>query len=341
MSRRTRRILLFAVLALGCAPPEPSTALYAHPWPDERLRRADGTLDVSSFPYGTGAPLRAEVIDALGSADGFGVSSAIVFPMDEVLDPESLPSVEASTRPGASVVLVNVDRSSPELGRLMPLDVRQLANGGPFGGANLLVALPFPGVPLAARTLYAAVVTTDARTVETQASEEAPISQGRSLPAAPEDAPTDAHREARAQLAELGMGPDRIAALAVLRTGDPTRELFDAFAQAQTDAARFDAAPELVEEYNDYCVYRTTLAMPVFRIGDRELLLRESLDTLEARLPPFGFLRANRGALVRRDAIEAWDAAEGGSVVLHDGSRVPVSRRAASALRAALGLGER
>ena len=79
----------------------------------------------------------------------------------------------------------------------------------------------------------------------------------------------------------------------------------------------------------------------VFRIGERELLLRESLDALETRLAPFGFLRANRGALVRRDAVQAWDAADGGSVVLSDGSRVPVSRRAAGGLRAALGLGDR
>lgn len=75
-----------------------------------------------------------------------------------------------------------------------------------------------------------------------------------------------------------------------------------------------------------------------FRWQGAELLLRESLDALEARLGPYGFLRVNRGAMVRRDAVDAWDAAEGGSVVLKDGERVPVSRRAAPAVRAALGL---
>lgn len=286
MRHTSQLALLLGVIAIGCAPPVPSTELYAHPWPDERLRRDDGTVDVSSFPYGTGAPLRAEVMDALASADGFGVSSAIVFPMDEALDPESLPGIEASTEPGASVVLVNVDASSPELGRLMPLDVRQLADGGPFGGANLLVALPFPGVPLAARTLYAAVLTTEVRTVE-----------GAALPAAPVDAPTEAHREARDRLLQLGWRPDRIAGLAVLRTGDPTRALHDAFAQTQADAARFDTAPELVEEHNDYCVYRTTLAMPVYQGGE----------------PPYateggGWVRDARGALVlqARETSRVW-----------------------------------
>ena len=75
-----------------------------------------------------------------------------------------------------------------------------------------------------------------------------------------------------------------------------------------------------------------------FRIDDRELLVRESLDTLEQRLAPFDFLRVNRGALVRRAAILAYDAADGGAVVLAGDQRVPVSRRAAPAVRAALGL---
>jgi DNA-binding LytR/AlgR family response regulator len=75
-----------------------------------------------------------------------------------------------------------------------------------------------------------------------------------------------------------------------------------------------------------------------FRYRDRELLLRESLDTLETRLAPFGFLRANRGALVRRDAVVAFDAAEGGTLVLANEERVPVSRRALANVREALGV---
>jgi DNA-binding LytR/AlgR family response regulator len=76
-----------------------------------------------------------------------------------------------------------------------------------------------------------------------------------------------------------------------------------------------------------------------FTLDGEEMLTRESLDALEARLGPLGFIRASRGALVRRDAIAAYDAANGGTLVLTDGQRVPVSRRAAPLVRAALGLG--
>ena len=75
-----------------------------------------------------------------------------------------------------------------------------------------------------------------------------------------------------------------------------------------------------------------------FSAQGREFLLRESLDTLEERLRPHGFLRAHRGALVRRSAIEAFDQSEGGTLVLIDGERIPVSRRALPVIRAALGL---
>ena len=74
------------------------------------------------------------------------------------------------------------------------------------------------------------------------------------------------------------------------------------------------------------------------RWREHELLIRESLDALEQRLAPFGFVRANRGVLVRKGAIEAWDSEGGGTLVLAGGERVPVSRRAARAVRAALGL---
>jgi two-component system LytT family response regulator len=75
-----------------------------------------------------------------------------------------------------------------------------------------------------------------------------------------------------------------------------------------------------------------------FRIAGEQLLLRDSLDSLEERLGPLGFIRAHRGALVRIDAVTAFDTSEGGSLVLRDGTSIPVSRRAVPAVRSALGL---
>ena len=75
-----------------------------------------------------------------------------------------------------------------------------------------------------------------------------------------------------------------------------------------------------------------------FAFAGRELLLRESLDALETRLAPFGFVRVHRGALVRVGAVEAFEQAGGGQLVLVTGESVPVSRRCLSSVRVALGL---
>ena len=78
-----------------------------------------------------------------------------------------------------------------------------------------------PGQPLAPETLYAAVVTDGAR-----------FADGSALLASTEPLPTDAHVEATHALETLGLPRQRIAALAVFRTDDPTRGMRDGVAWA-------------------------------------------------------------------------------------------------------------
>lgn len=247
---------VLAIALAACAPSPPSSQLYPHPWPDERLRDEQGTLHIDGFPAGTGTSLRREALASLRDARGFGVASAVLFPFDAPLDPASLPDLEASARADASVVLVDVDETSPRRGERALADVRYLADAGPFGGTDLLVVLPYPGRPLSPDTLYAAVVTTEVRDA-----------WGAPLPAASLDAPTPAHAQADRVLAELGVRPERIAARAVFRTGDPTRGLRDAVAQVLRDERPRIAAPVLAEEHDGYCVYRASIEMPVYQGG--------------------------------------------------------------------------
>jgi two-component system, LytTR family, response regulator len=86
--------------------------------------------------------------------------------------------------------------------------------------------------------------------------------------------------------------------------------------------------------------------VPVFSAGDKyvhfvvdgeEHLLRASLDELEIRLGPEGFLRTHRAHLVQTRSIERWeDGARGLVLSLKDGSTVPVSKRMRSRVLAAL-----
>lgn len=272
-----RAVLL--ALVVGCASP-PSTELYPHPWPDEHLRRPDGTLQLDGFPSGNGAEIRDDALNALRGTGGFGLTSPILFPFDGHLDPASLPDVRASLDPNANVFVINVDRRSPAYGRRSPVDAAFLPDGGPFGGTNLLVVLPYPGIPLLPDTLYAAVVTTRTRYADGSPVE---ATVGRS--------PTAAHITAREALVELGVPLDSIAQIAVIRTEDPTSGLFEAVAQVGVEERVELEPPELVESFSEYCVFRSSTWMPVYQRGEPpyernggEWVARDGRLVLQARL---------------------------------------------------------
>jgi two-component system LytT family response regulator len=74
-----------------------------------------------------------------------------------------------------------------------------------------------------------------------------------------------------------------------------------------------------------------------FLYAGRELLVRESIDTLAARYGSLGFLRTHRAELVQLGQVASLEKDGGGwVVVLADGQRALVSRRALGALREAL-----
>ena len=75
-----------------------------------------------------------------------------------------------------------------------------------------------------------------------------------------------------------------------------------------------------------------------FRLGGRNYHLRESLNTLEARLAGDGFVRCHRAELVNVRAVTALRTQGSAAIaVLADGTEISVSRRRLPALRDALG----
>lgn len=78
----------------------------------------------------------------------------------------------------------------------------------------------------------------------------------------------------------------------------------------------------------------------VVHAGGKAYRVRESLATLEARLDPAQFIRVHRSAIVRLDQVRELrlgrSAGAEASVVLQDGTRVPVSRRRLARVKALL-----
>jgi len=245
---------------------------YSAPFPSEDLRRENGSVDLAGFPNPDGNWFVRKVLSILErDGNGFGLTSAVYFSLTAPLSPDRLPGLAGSLEAGSPVFLVDVDPASPDRGRRVPLDVRFLEDGGPFGAPNLLCLLPLQGVPLRPGTAYAAVVL---RSLADRAG--SPL--GVSLPLArilsgarPDGMPPaalDAYRRAAERLRETGTPLERVAGLAVFTTGDPVSDLAR-FRDAALSLPLPEPAGPFVpgEVFDDYCVYETTLPMPVYQAG--------------------------------------------------------------------------
>ncbi|MFK7985413.1 MAG: hypothetical protein AB8I08_05235 [Sandaracinaceae bacterium] len=281
-------VFVFALLVVGCdtdpVPADggpdasvsgPAAALadyagsdfYTAPWPDERLRQADGTIRIDHFPNPRGVAIVQALVDVLEGVEGFGVSSGVFFPLSAPIDPGSLPSgPEASLQDGASLFVVDVDPDSPERGTRHPVRAYFETDTGPFGAPNLLAVLPVQGRPLPADRLMAAVVTTSVRSEDGSPLSPAPSTAEILAGTRPEGLSEAAFLAHQAAVDAL---PDtEVAAMAVFRTDDPTRVLHDANAQLEAHTLAVDGPFEAREVFDDYCVFRTTVPMPDFQGGE-------------------------------------------------------------------------
>jgi pimeloyl-ACP methyl ester carboxylesterase len=247
-----------------------STEFFGAPFPSDARRDADGRPLVEGFPNPRAIFLVDEVLDVLREdQDGFGVSSGIFMGFSRSLDPDSLPTMNASVSSSASVFLVSVDPAARDTGLRYPVDVRFSVEPGIYGAPDLLSILPLQGAPLRPRTRYAAVVTTSVRDEEGLPIGVAPevrlLAEGGTPAGMPEDVAA-AHREA---LPKLGVSAAEVAAFTVFTTGDPVSGMGRAILRAGEDG--FPEAPAAFtfeEEHPTFCVFASTVEMPVYQAGD-------------------------------------------------------------------------
>lgn len=241
------------------------------PFPGEHRRLADGRPDVSGFPDPDANKLLGRVLGILNnSVDGFGLTSGVFFSLTGAVNQANLPDLAGSIGTSAKVFLINVDPASPDLGKRHPVEAQFLADGGPFGAPNLLSLLPLQGLPLRPRTAYAAVVL---RSLGDEAGQPLGVplamaelaSGGR--PAAMTAAAFQRYQGALTALAARGVAAPEVAALTVFVTGDPSRELGEFYDDLVARPLPTLAPFEPREVFDDYCVYASEVAMPVYQAG--------------------------------------------------------------------------
>ncbi len=240
--------------------------LYAAPWPSDHRLNADGTVALAAFPNPDRQPIVTKIMQVLdGRAQGFAVTGASFFALDTTVAASLLPDAAASVADDASVYLVAVDSNSPDFLVRHPIDVVFLANGGPYGASNMLVALPLQGMPLQPATRYATVITT-ALGLE-QSPVVVDLAAGRA-PAGLAGAGLESYQLAARALADAGL-LDSVVALSAFTTSDSAAELIALSEHAHSLAVPAPVAPLVPEEvFADFCVFSGEIGMPVYQTGE-------------------------------------------------------------------------
>ncbi|HVY46630.1 MAG TPA: hypothetical protein VHB21_12165 [Minicystis sp.] len=244
---------------------------YASPFPsDDRV--SNGAVDMTGFPNLTNATLVKQSLDMVThDVHGFGTTSGVYFTLTRSLGRPKLPDLHATVRSGSPVMLVGVDEGAADFGKRYPIDVAFVDDGGPFGAPELLSIVPYQGVPLREHTRYAAVVLTalaadDGTKVAAGASMQA-LAKGQ-RPDGLADAAFAEYRAALASLGKLGVDAGSIAGLAVFTTDAPTKELGAVVAAMNALPVPVNDAPFAPHEvFDTYCVFESTIEMPVYQGG--------------------------------------------------------------------------
>ncbi len=241
------------------------------PFPSDARRRADGRPDVTGFPNPQANELVSKVLSVLeNDAEGFGVSSGIFFRTTAALDPATLPTLAGSVEPTSSVQLIGLDVGAGDYLKRYPIHVHFADDAGPYGATNLVSVVPLQGIPLRAKTRYALVVTRQVKDAQGNALGASTATQdlyaGR-IPAGMTEVEANAHRIFPI-LTEAGLAQEDVAAFTVFTTGDPIATMQLAFDRMREQPTPTPNEPfTKTDDFRTYCVYESTIDMPVFQAG--------------------------------------------------------------------------
>jgi pimeloyl-ACP methyl ester carboxylesterase len=269
---RVARCCALAALFAGCTEPEPAPdgplprwsaepeGFYDAPWPSDRYRDDDGTVSWRRFPDPSTVDLVEDYLARAEELPGWGTSSPMYLPFEGPIEPERLPTPLASTVPGASLFVIDIDPSSPEWGQRVPVRAEVLQGETEWYPEHVLAVGPVPGFPLRPSTTYALVATTALASPHPEFA--ATLEPGHAL-----HDPQLAHT-----LAFHGQALDEVAVATVFTTYDPVAEMarIADFVQhdiAPPDLARFELERLLTSEH--YIAWRTHYPSPVFTSGER------------------------------------------------------------------------
>lgn len=240
---------------------DPSSAgFFDTPFPSDLRTDDQGRPILTGFPRARG--LVGQAIDLIeGDIPGFSPVTSVYFRFTGPLDEAALPNLAETSVDGSSVVLVDVDPSSPDRGRRLPAYVRFQTAPTLFWSSNTLSVRAVPGLHMHVGRRYAAVVLEGLR-----ASDGTPVEHNDAFEALKTG--SDPHYSALfTELEELGFARADILNASTFTTSDATLPMDQAHA--------FIAAQEL-PTLTDWAVVSTTPRMAVYRAAFETYELMDS-----------------------------------------------------------------
>ena len=254
---------------------EETAGFFDAPFPVEHMRRENGSIRYNLLPNPRNNPVAQHYIDqADRETNGFSRAGAVYLPFNGPIDSSKLPQTpEASLRESAKVFLVNVDRASARYGQRIPVYTRWQAQPTVYLPGNLLMLLPYQGVPLAPDALYAAVVL--ASVGDPDGHDLAPADaivtmRNGGFPEGAygaEDAAAFTHLWQYCD--EAGIPRGQVVQATVFRSGEFVSEMK---ALRDVAASRPDPIPydlSLLVEYETYSIVQGKMVMPIWQDGRR------------------------------------------------------------------------
>ena len=142
---------------------------FSSPWPNDFYTNPDGTIRLDGFPkpvfdINDPAPylLMNQYLTTAASIVGFGTNTPVYWTFEEAINTATLPAppVDPPSFSNSSVLLVNIDLSSPNYNKLTPIEWHWTGAATFYEpSGNLLAVAPYDGFPLDPSTMYAMILT--------------------------------------------------------------------------------------------------------------------------------------------------------------------------------------